>query len=202
MTIAEDDSRVVARARAIAETVARVREIEASSGVNRDGLASIRSVLLDLAAHRELFLPGVFPPPNPGGPRQSCLYRLSEDEDHRFALYANAALGRYANAAHNHATWAVIVGVYGEEHNRLYRRCDDGGIEETGTAVIGPGTGLTFLPDDLHSLDIDARTPMLNFHMYGLALEQLSERRYWSSSDRTWRPFPARSDIREARLRA
>lgn len=197
-----NDSRNAARAAAIAETVAQVRSIEASRGVNREALSAIRATLLDLAARHDLFRPEDFPPPEPGGPRQSCLYRLSEDEDHRFALYANAAHGRYANAAHNHATWAVIVGVYGEEHNRLYRHGDDGGVEETGTAVIGPGTGLTFLPDDLHSLDIDARTPMLNFHMYGLALEQLSERRYWSPGDRTWRHFPARSDIREARVRA
>jgi predicted metal-dependent enzyme (double-stranded beta helix superfamily) len=197
-----NDSRDAVRAAAIAETVAQVRAIETSQGVNREALSAIRAALLDLGARHDLFRLEDFPPPEPGGPRQSCLYRLSEDEDHRFALYANAALGRYANAAHNHATWAVIVGVYGEEHNRLYRRGDDGGIEETGTAVIGPGTGLTFLPDDLHSLDIDARTPMLNFHMYGLALEQLSERRYWSPGDRTWRPFPARSDIREARVRA
>jgi len=200
--MSEVDFRDAARAAAIAETLVQVRAIEGSLGVNREALSAIRAALVVLAARHDLFRLEDFPPPEPGGPRQSCLYRLSEDEDHRFALYANAAHGRYANAAHNHATWAVIVGVYGEEHNRLYRRTEDGGIEETGTAVVGPGTGLTFLPDDLHSLDIDARTPMLNFHMYGLALEQLTERRYWSPSDRTWRHFPARSDIREARSRA
>ncbi len=198
----ETAGRDVARAEAIARTVSRVRAIEAAGGVSADSLHAIREELLALAARHDLFRLEDFPPPAPGGPRQSCLYRLSEDPDHRFALYANAALGRYANAAHNHATWAVIVGVYGEELNRLYRRAQDGGIEETGTAIVGTGTGLTFLPDDLHSLDIDARTPMLNFHMYGLALEQLSERRYWSPQERLWRHFPARSDIREARFRA
>lgn len=194
--------RAAARVAAIAEVVGRVRAIEGRQGVSRESLEAIRAVLLELAARHDLFQPEYFPPPTPGGPRQSCPYRLSEDDDHRFALYANAALGRHANAAHDHATWAVIVGVYGEELNRLYRRTDDGGIEETGTAIVGPGTGLTFLPDELHSLDIDARTPMLNFHMYGLALEQLSARRYYSAGERTWRHFPARTDIREARLRA
>jgi hypothetical protein len=42
---------------------------------------------------------------------------------------------------------------------------------------------------------------MLNFHMYGLALEQLSERRYYAPAEGVWRHFPARSDIREARYR-
>jgi len=195
------DQRLAARAAAIADAVARVRAIEADQGITRDSLQAIRGVLLELAARHDLFRPDDFPPPVPGSPRPSCLYRLSEDEDHRFALYANAALGRYANAVHNHATWAVIVGVYGEELNRLYRRTEGGGVAETGTAIVGPGTGLTFLPDELHSLDIDARTPMLNFHMYGRALEQLSERRYFAAADGEWRHFPARSDIREARFR-
>jgi predicted metal-dependent enzyme (double-stranded beta helix superfamily) len=130
------------------------------------------------------------------------LYRLSEDDDHRYALYANAAFGRYANAPHNHTTWAVIVGVHGEEPNRFYRRTPDGGVEQIGGEVVRPGTGVTFMPDDLHSLDIQADAPMLNFHMYGLALEQLDRRQYYTASDHTWRHYPAHTDIREARYRS
>src|SRR5690606_22760770 len=124
-TMNETAEREAARAAAIAETVSRVRAIEAAQGVSADSLHAIRGELLALAARHDLFRLEDFPPPAPGGPRQSCLYRISEDPDHRFALYANAALGRYANAAHNHATWAVIVGVYGEELNRLYRRAHE-----------------------------------------------------------------------------
>jgi len=197
----ETESRAALRAAAIATTVAKVREIERTHGVTRDTLLLIKRELLALAARRDLFPVDDFPPPAPGGPRMSCLYRLSEDEDHRFALYANAALGRYTNAPHNHTTWAVIVGVHGEEPNRLYRRTADGGVEQTGAQVVKPGTGVTFMPDDLHSLDIEADTPMLNFHMYGLALEQLDKRQYYTASDHTWRHYPAHSDIREARYR-
>jgi predicted metal-dependent enzyme (double-stranded beta helix superfamily) len=194
-------SRAALRGAAIAATVAKVREIERTQGVTRDSLLLIKRELLALAARRDLFAVEDFPAPAPGGPRASCLYRLSEDEDHRFALYANAALGRYANAPHNHSTWAVIVGVYGEEPNRFYRRTADGGVEQIGAEVVKPGTGVTFMPDDLHSLDIAADTPMLNFHMYGLALEQLDRRQYYTASDHTWRHYPAHSDIREARYR-
>src|SRR5690349_19128695 len=96
-----------ARAAAIEATAARVRDIERTHGVTRASLLTIKSELLALAARQELFPLADFPPPAPGGTRNSCLYRLSEDDDHRFALYANAALGRYANAPHNHTTWAV-----------------------------------------------------------------------------------------------
>jgi predicted metal-dependent enzyme (double-stranded beta helix superfamily) len=197
----QTQARAAERATAIAATVARVREIERRQGVTRESILLIKRELLGLAARTDLFPVEDFPPPGPGGPRNSCLYRLSEDDDHRFALYANAALGRYANAPHNHTTWAVIVGVHGEEPNRLYRRTPDGGVEQTGTEVVGPGTGVAFMPDDLHSLDIAADTPLLNFHMYGLALEQLDKRQYYTATDRTWRHFPAHTDIREARHR-
>ena len=95
----------------------------------------------------------------------------------------------------------MIVGVHGEEPNRLYRRTPDGGVEQIGETIVGPGSGVTFMRDDLHSLDIKADAPMLNFHMYGLALEKLDKRQYYTVSDRTWRHFPAHSDIREARHR-
>lgn len=195
------DPRQAQRNAAIADTVARVRDIERAQGVAREALLQIKSELLKLAARRDLFPLEDFPPPALGGPRASCLYRLSEDEDHRFALYANSAFGRYANAPHNHTTWAVIVGVYGEEPNRFYRRTADGGVEQTGGEVVSPGKGVTFMPDDLHSLDIDADTPMLNFHMYGLALEKLDKRQYYTASEHTWRHYPAHTDIREARYR-
>jgi predicted metal-dependent enzyme (double-stranded beta helix superfamily) len=200
MTI-ETESRAAVRGAAIAATVAKVREIERTHGVTRESLLLIKRELLALAARQDLFPVDDFPAPAPGGARMSCLYRLSEDEDHRFALYANAALGRYANAPHNHTTWAVIVGVHGEEPNRFYRRTADGGVEQIGAEVVRPGTGVSFMPDDLHSLDIDTHTPMLNFHMYGVALEQLDKRQYYTASDHTWRHYPAHSDIREARYR-
>jgi len=195
------DPRLAQRGTAIAATVAKVRDIERTQGVTRESLAQIKGELLKLAARSDLFPLEDFPPPAPGGPRASCLYRLSEDEDHRFALYASSAFGRYANAPHNHTTWAVIVGVHGEEPNRFYRRTADGGVEQVGAEVVNPGTGVTFMPDDLHSLDITADAPMLNFHMYGLALEKLDKRQYYTASDHTWRHYPAHTDIREARYR-
>jgi predicted metal-dependent enzyme (double-stranded beta helix superfamily) len=184
------------RAREIAAAVTDVRKIESEHGVSRESLEKIKQRLMRLAARSDLFSAADFPPPQPGSKRNSCLYRISEDTDHRFALYANASLGGYGTPAHNHTTWAVIVGVSGEELNRFYERASDG-VRQKGEHVVKQGTGVAFLPDDLHSIHIDG--PLVNFHMYGLALDHLPGRQYFDEKERSWRVFPPHSDIREAR---
>jgi len=184
------------RRKAIEAAVADIRGIEQREGVTRASLENIKARLIKLAARSDLFEPKDYPPPEPGQKLRSCLYRLSEDADHRFALYANASLGGYGTPAHNHTTWAVIVGVTGEELNKFYDRAG-GGVREKGRDVVRQGTGVAFLPEDLHSIHIEA--PLLNFHMYGLALEQLRQREFYKEKEGRWDVFPAHSDIREAR---
>ncbi|HJS39184.1 MAG TPA: cysteine dioxygenase [Burkholderiales bacterium] len=189
--------RAAERRKEINTAVADIREIERRDGVNADSLAKIKARLIELAARTDLFEPKDYPPPAVGEKLRSCLYRLSEDADHRFALYANSSLGGYGTPAHNHTTWAVIVGVTGEEQNRFYDRSPDGGVREKGRDVVRQGTGVAFMPEDLHSIHIDS--PLLNFHMYGLALEQLHRREFYKEKEGRWEVFPAHSDIRDAR---
>jgi predicted metal-dependent enzyme (double-stranded beta helix superfamily) len=192
------EERAAQRKREIEAAVADVRAIEARDGVNRESLEKIKQRLIRLAGRTDLFTLADFAPPQPGSTRNSCLYRVSEDPDHRFALYVNSSLGGYGTPAHNHTTWAVIVGVSGDELNRFYDRSSDG-VRVKGEFVVRQGTGVAFMPDDLHSIHIDG--PLLNFHMYGLALEQLFHREYYKAEERTWKVFPPHSDIREARSR-
>ena len=180
----------------IESTVADIRRIEAGEGVTRESLERIKQRLMRLAARSELFPPGDFPPPQPGGKQNSCLYRISEDADHRFALYANSTLGSYGTPAHNHTTWAVIVGVSGRELNRFYDRTPEG-PRQKGEYVVERGTGVAFMPDDYHSIHIEA--PLVNFHMYGLAIDHLPRREYFDAKDKVWKVFPPHRDIREAR---
>ncbi|HET7362730.1 MAG TPA: cysteine dioxygenase [Burkholderiales bacterium] len=190
------DERAIARKREIDAAVADVRAIERADGVTRTSLEKIKQRLMRLAARQDLFSGRDYPPPEPGGKRNSCLYRVSEDADQRFALYVNSSFGNYGTPAHNHTTWAVIVGVSGEELNRFYDRAE-GGVRQTGSAVVKQGTGVAFMPEDLHSIHISA--PLINFHMYGLALEALHHREYYKAEERAWKVFPPHSDIREAR---
>ena len=186
------------RTAAIAETMDDIRRIEAGGPVTRDTVAAIRARLLRLAAQRDLFPAEHFPPPvRADGKAGACLYRVAQDPDDRFALYLNSCADQTDTPAHNHTTWAVVVGFDGQELNRFYRRTAAGGVEQTHEEVVEAGTGVAMLAEDLHSIHI--RGGGLNFHCYGLALERLDQRQYYKAQDNSWQIFPARADIREAR---
>ena len=164
MTI--DQTRADRRAQAVRETIEAVRAINARHGESREMLEHVKPVLVALASRTDLFpaqsfgnLPG----------RAGTIFHLAEDPDGRFALYGSAGAIGKKQPPHNHTTWAVIVGVSGEEVNRFYDRTPDNGVKEKGEShVVCQGTGVSFMPDDLHSIHIKA--PLVNFHMYGLGL--------------------------------
>ncbi len=190
-------ARAAARREAIADAMADIRAMVGDREPDRGVLARVRDRLVELASRTELFPRGDLPPPDAGSGRRSILYRLAEDDDHRFALYANASLGGYGTPAHNHTTWAVIAGVHGCERNRFYVRDEEGGVRQQGEFDVVPGRGVAFMPDDLHSIHIEG--PLLHFHLYGRALERLDRREYYDPATREWKVFPAHPDIRDAR---
>ncbi|MEL6982003.1 MAG: cysteine dioxygenase [Actinomycetota bacterium] len=186
-----------ARQAAVATTMDDIRAIEADQGVTRAGVEAIRDRLIALAADRELFPLDDFPGPGTDDDRRSCLYRLAQDDDDRFVLYAQRSTGSVKTPAHNHTTWAVVVGFEGQELNRFYERTDVGGVVETHHHMVEAGTGVAMLPDDLHSIHIEDSS--LNFHCYGLALERLDERVYFDAKNHEWKVFSSVSGIVEAR---
>jgi predicted metal-dependent enzyme (double-stranded beta helix superfamily) len=184
------------RKREIDGAVADIRAIEAREGISRSSLEKMKERLIRLATRRDLFSTADYAPPVPGGKMKSCLYRVSEDTDHRFALYVNSSFGAHITPPHNHTTWAVIVGISGDELNHFYDRVPDG-VRERAQLLVKEGTGIALMPDDLHSTHI--QTPLLNLHMYGLALDQLHSREFYNAEERIWLVFPAHADIRDAR---
>jgi len=186
------------REQVVAAAMDDIRRIEADLGITRAGVEAIRDRLIEMAANRDAFDLADFPAPGDDDEKNSFMYRLSEDDDGRFALYAQRSRGHVETPPHNHTTWAVVVGFSGEERNVFYERLDDGqGVTTTHEHLVCDGTGVAMLPDDLHSIHLDA--PALNFHCYGLALEKLAEREYWNEREGRWKFFAATSGIREAR---
>ena len=186
------------RNQAVAEAVDRVRLIEQQNGVNYEALGNIRNELIELTQDKELFPRSSFPITDDGG---SAVYRISEDSDHRYALYASVGAAGKSVPPHNHTTWAVIVGVYGDELNRFYERTDDAykegyaELEETGSFVVRHGNGVVFLPDDIHAISTDDSEPTVHLHMYGLALDHLHERLVFDQAGKTVKTMSIRADI-------
>ena len=186
------------RNQAVAEAVDRVRLIEQQNGVNYEALGNIRNELIELTQDKELFPRSSFPITDDGG---SAVYRISEDSDHRYALYASVGPAGKSVPPHNHTTWAVIVGVYGDELNRFYERTDDASkegyaeLEETGSFVVRHGNGVVFLPDDIHAISTDDSEPTVHLHMYGLALDHLHERLVFDQAGKTVKTMSIRADI-------
>ena len=193
MTISERREQVAS------EAVGRIRQIEGDQGVNYEALNAIRDELIDLTRDTSLFPREHFPLTESG---DSAVYRLSEDDDHRFALYGSVGAPGKSVPPHNHTTWAVIVGVYGDELNRFFERTDDSTeaghatLDETGQFVVRHGNGVVFLPDDIHAISTNDAQPTLHLHMYGLALDHLYDRLVFDPAAETVDTMTIRVDIR------
>jgi len=181
MTVAESSTTIAdRRAAAVADMLARVREIERTRGVTRNALNDMREELYALAARKELFPKSDFPPPE--GDTPNIRYLLSEDPDKRFALYMNSIKPGKLTDPHNHTTWAIVAAVEGEEINRFYERTDDGSdpgkaaLRQTDEVVVRPGVGVAMMPDDIHSIAVVGDLPTLHLHMYGKSLDAVTDR--------------------------
>ena len=185
------------RKTAVADAVAKVRQIEQSRGVNREALVEIKAVLLDLAQRKDLFPLEDFPLPDEKG----LIYRLSEDADNRFALYMSCGVPGKKVPPHNHTTWAVIVGLDGNEENYFYERTDGGTgpgpatLRQIRHEQVRDGTGVTLMPEDIHHIETGNEQRTLHFHMYGLSLEHLDSRVMYDLDAGSCRPMSANPNI-------
>ncbi len=190
-----------ARDTAISDTMTNIRVIEQDGPISYDTLKAIRAELITLANDKSLFPREQFPLTGTG---ESAIYRLSEDVDHRFALYGSTGAAGKSVPPHNHTTWAVIVGVHGDELNRFYERVDDGSVEgqgrveEKGEFTVSHGNGVVFLPEDIHAISTDDAESTLHLHLYGLALDQLHERLVFNTVDGTVRQMALTTEFLSA----
>ena len=167
--------------------------------ITGDMLNSIKQRLLLLATHKNLFNAETFPVKEGDG--TSSLYLLSEESDHTSALYVVSELKGNMSPPHNHTTWAVIVGIEGEEINKFYKFSsppkDDGKakIQEYASTTVAEGNGITLMPDDIHSIHCLTEASTVNFHFYGKSIEHLPNRKAFNMQLGTYKTFPANPHI-------
>ncbi|MDP7488157.1 MAG: cysteine dioxygenase family protein [Alphaproteobacteria bacterium] len=186
---------------AVQACIDNAKAILARDGVNRDSLAAVKAHLLLLAAHDDLFAAWNFQILEDHAGAHGTIYRLAEDDDHSFAMFAVAQRKGNMAPPHDHTTWAMIAGVEGVEVNRFYERLDDGSvsgraqIRETREEAIEKGTGVALMPDDIHSIHCLCDEPTLALHFYGRSIAHLPERKKFNMANGTYSHFHGQPNI-------
>lgn len=169
------------------------RRLVATEGLSRETLSEILERLKLLAADEELWSQERYP--DPEAEVQQARYLIHEQPDRTFALYLNVMRPGKKIPPHNHTTWACIAAVSGNEINHVYKRTDDGSREGHAEldiireVVISPGSALSLMPDDIHSVEIRGEDIIRHLHFYGNALETLSDRLVFDPVAHTVKPM-------------
>lgn len=168
------------RGEAVRATLDRIRAAGIHEGENTpEQIEAAKAALVDLAGRVELFPEEQFPFLYE---RRSGFYRLSEDADHRNALYVQVSRNGIGNQPHRHPHWAIIVGIQGNELNRLYRRVDDesvpfrGKLESIGDVAVEPGVALYIPEERYHTIEIAGEQPGIHLHFYAVGADTGSHR--------------------------
>ena len=98
---------------------------------------------------------------------------LHEEPDHSLAVFVVAWSPHKGTPPHDHGTWAVVVGMDGEERNVKFNRHDDRSrpdyaeLEERCRITAGPGDVICMRPRGIHLVHNDTGRVTTSLHTYG-----------------------------------
>jgi predicted metal-dependent enzyme (double-stranded beta helix superfamily) len=101
------------------------------------------------------------------------VHLLHEEPNHDLAVFVISWLPDRGTTPHNHKTWAVVVGIEGQEQEVNYDRLDDGSIAgfaelRRGAArVMAAGEVARCYPEQIHSVWNVGKDISMSLHTYG-----------------------------------
>lgn len=101
------------------------------------------------------------------------VHLLHEEPDHSLAVFVVAWLPDRGTPPHDHGTWAVVVGLDGDERNVKFNRRDDRSrsdyaeLEERCRFEAGPGDVICMRPGGIHLVHNDTHRVTASLHTYG-----------------------------------
>ncbi|MFP6806668.1 MAG: cysteine dioxygenase family protein [Pseudomonadales bacterium] len=173
----------------VATSMDNIKSIIRNKGVNPEALNEVETILGSMSQEKEMFSDAEFPTPTPE--EIAKIYLLTDDNGGDFSLYLVSIQPTGPSPVHDHGTFAVIAGLQGEEENTIYKRMDDksepgkAAIEEDFKVVLGDGDTISFMPEDIHRIQVCSETPTRHFHLYGKGFEQQTERLVYSLENGT-----------------
>jgi predicted metal-dependent enzyme (double-stranded beta helix superfamily) len=119
---------------------------------------------------------------------------LHEEPDHTLAVFAVSWLPSRGTPAHDHGTWAVIVGVDGAEKNVFWERADDRSrpgyaeLRRIGEKLADRGDVVAMPAGAIHSVVNESDSVTLSLHVYGKHVNH-TERSQFDPAQRTETAF-------------
>ncbi len=177
------------RKTAVNTLFAKAVVIQKERAMSRSSVERIRTALLELAMQREFWNETDYPAP--AGDERQNRFLIGQGES-GVSLYLNVLCPGKRIPPHNHTTWACIAGVEGVEENTFFDRVDDGSVPGRAeittreVVVVGPGTGIAMLGEDIHSVEIKGSQTIRHLHFYGRPLETLDQRIFFDQEAGTY----------------
>ena len=101
------------------------------------------------------------------------VHMLHEEPNHDLAVFLVSWLPNRGTTPHNHKTWAVVVGMEGQEQEVNYDRLDDGSkrgyadLKRSGELVMTVGDVARCYPEHIHSVWNVGKDISMSLHTYG-----------------------------------
>jgi len=101
------------------------------------------------------------------------VHLLHEEPNHDLAVFLLSWLPNRGTTPHNHKTWAVVVGMEGQEQEVNYDRLDDGSkpgfadLRRSGAQVMTTGDVARCYPEHIHSVWNVGNDISMSLHTYG-----------------------------------